>query len=116
MFNNIFYSNHIENDNKVYGNVVFGGNNFIFCMSSNSKRLFGGDRPSRLIMAFLLINIPPILFYIYVNHITYAYYKSSLPTLFAAILQFLTTIMMLITGLSDPGIIPKNFFDKKALN
>jgi palmitoyltransferase ZDHHC9/14/18 len=29
-------------------------------------------------------------------------------------LQFLTTCLMLITGLTDPGIIPKNFFDKKA--
>lgn len=96
------------------GDVVFGGNNFIFCMSSNSKRFFGGDRPSRLIMAFLLINIPTILFYIYVINIIYTFNKSCLPALFAALLQFLVTSLMLTTGLSDPGIIPKNFFDKKA--
>jgi len=31
-------------------------------------------------------------------------------------LQIFTTLLMLVTGLTDPGIIPKNYFDKKAIN
>jgi hypothetical protein len=30
-------------------------------------------------------------------------------------MQVLTTVLLFFTGLSDPGVIPKNYFDKNAL-
>ena len=56
---------------EIKGETVFGGNNFIFCMKGRKNsccicRCFGGDRPDRLIIATLLINIPGIFFAYYV--------------------------------------------------
>jgi Na+/melibiose symporter-like transporter len=98
---------------------VFGGNNFVFCMKGNRKdriryRCFGGDRPDRLIMSSLMINIPGVVFNIFVikplvNDMGYS------PLLYVSIvLQILSTVLMFFTGLSDPGIIPKNYFDKET--
>lgn len=53
-------------NNKIRGEVVFGGNNFIFCMLSKHKRCFAGDKPKRLILSFFLINIPGVVFDIFV--------------------------------------------------
>ena len=52
--------------NKIKGEVVFGGNNFIFCMLSKHKRCFAGHKPKRLILTFFLINIPGIVFDLFV--------------------------------------------------
>jgi hypothetical protein len=43
---------------------VFGGNNFVFGMG-RKFRMFGGDKPGRLLVAFLLINIPGLIFHFY---------------------------------------------------
>jgi hypothetical protein len=80
-----------------------------------SFRMFGGDKPTRLILAFILINLPGLIFHIYVlpdiNHVYGQLYLHYL----TAFIQALCTILLLFTGLSDPGVIPKNYFDKKAL-
>jgi Na+/melibiose symporter-like transporter len=79
---------------------------------SCQSRCFGGDRPSRLIITFCLINIPGAVFgacvcYPFSKDIGYEY------VFYIQIaLQLLSTILMFLTGLRDPGVFPKNFFDK----
>ena len=50
---------------EIYGETVFGGNNYVFMMAKK-VRFFGGDKASRLILAFVLINLPGVIFHIYV--------------------------------------------------
>ena len=49
----------------ILGETVFGGNNYIFLMAQK-VRFFGGDKAGRLILAFILINLPGVIFHIYV--------------------------------------------------
>ena len=47
--------------NQIFGETVFGGNNFVFCMCKRN-RCFAGDKPGKLLMSFFLINIPGLVF------------------------------------------------------
>ena len=102
-------------NNNIKGEVVFGGNNFIFCMISKHRRCFSGDKPKRLIMSFFLINIPGLVFDLFVVKDISDDYDTQIFLIISICLQFLTTILMFYTGLKDPGVIPKNIYDKQAL-
>ena len=51
--------------NEIHGETVFGGNNYVFMMAK-TIRFFGGDKASRLILAFVLINLPGVIFHVYI--------------------------------------------------
>lgn len=57
----------VEN-NKIHNEVVFGGNNVVCCMLRNRTRCFGGHKPTRLVFAFFLINIPGVIFNLMLLH------------------------------------------------
>lgn len=105
----------IRKDCKIYNNTVFGGNNVVCCMFGKRSRCFAGHKPSRLFFSFLLINVPGTLFQIIVHSVSLEVDQQDAVRAIALVLQFVSTLAMLVTGLSDPGIIPKNFFSQKAL-
>jgi len=109
-----------DSRNKIHNEVLFGGNNFIFCLGKNNFRFFSGSKPISLIVSSFLINVPSLMFYF-----------STLPRLLEAeelvdgvrpshlvpitiILHLASLYLMAKTGLSDPGIIPKNYWGTKA--
>lgn len=51
---------------QIFGETVFGGNNFIFCLCRRNVRCFGGDKPMKLILSFVLINAPGLAFDLFV--------------------------------------------------
>ena len=77
-------------------------------------RCFGGVNIDRILGAFLLINIPGFIFHIFTAKDLVEEFGAWI-FIISIFLQILTTILMLVTGLSDPGVVPKNYFDKNAL-
>ena len=73
-------------------------------------RCFGGHKINRILIAFLLINVPAGVF----NWSVLNLYKNSIITTIAIFMQLLSTLLMFITGLMDPGVIPKNEFGKES--
>lgn len=110
-------SKNAKSEGKILSQSVFGGNNFVFWMGFKNQfwRAFGGDKPSRLIVSGIMINFPSIFFYIFVvpkiieNMTPFA-------IVVYALLQIISTILMLATALMDPGVIPKNYYDRHSLH
>jgi len=85
-------------------------------MMGKSKRCFGGHLPSRLFSAFVLINLPGCIFQAsVVPRLKELEVVNTAFQTISILLQLVSTITMLITGLTDPGIVPKNYFDEKAI-
>ena len=61
---------------KVLGEVVYGGNNKVCCMAYRRFRCFAGHNAWRLIIAFLLINIPGLIFHAFVLPQVITWYES----------------------------------------
>ena len=101
---------------KIHNEVVFAGNNVVCCMLGKRQRFFGGHQPSRLFVAFLLINIPGLIFHAVIvpriNKVMSGPFNYIM--LYGVILEVVSTFLMLVTGFTDPGVIPKNYFDGKA--
>ena len=117
-----------KNTIKILGEVVFGGNNFIFCMWSKNSRCFGGNIPQRIYASLILLNLPSLILYFSTiprlaphddisdsqrDLLSYVPTRQTL-TIIGCILQLITSILMLMTSLSDPGVVPKNYWDKIA--
>ena len=77
-------------------------------MCKRKYRCFGGDKPKRLFMTFFLLNIAGTVFDLFVA----TNFESPLYLGISVILQVLSSILMFKTGLTDPGIMPKNFFTR----
>lgn len=101
--------------NRIYNDKVFSGNNIVCCMYKKDKRCFGGHKPSRLIIALSLINIPGIIFNSWMVQDAFGPSNYHIYLIVGVILQVVSSVTLLITGLTDPGIIPKNYFDNRAL-
>jgi hypothetical protein len=100
-------------ERNIKGEVVHSGNSKIFCMcgkGDRSGRCFGGSDISQVVLSFFLINVPGIIFYTTtLDKIDQDWYKSVITRL-----QILCTFLMMITAFIDPGIIPKNEWDREA--
>jgi hypothetical protein len=82
----------------------------------NSKRLFFGRYPKALILTFFLINIPTTIFNILISPVSQVYFLFLQSTLWGKVqylpfgitlgLQILATVLSIIAGTKDPGIIP----------
>jgi hypothetical protein len=84
-------------------------------MAKRKIRCFGGHKPSRLLIAFFLINIPGFVFHVFLCETAFGPTGYQRMLIFGVVMQILGTVTMLITGLMDPGIIPKNYWDDNAL-
>lgn len=58
-------------DSRIYNDTVFGGNNIVCCMFRKRIRCFGGHKPSRLFLSFLLINVPGTIFLALIKFISF---------------------------------------------
>lgn len=100
---------------KVLSEVVFGGNNFVCCMRGKTMRCFAGHKPGRLLVSFFLINVPGTVFNLFTSPRAAELFPGLKAVEIGLFLQVLTTILMLATGFTEPGIIPKNYFDERAV-
>lgn len=104
----------------------FSGLNHVW-MLGNDFRFFLGERPKALILTFFVINLPMVIFNVFIAADKAAWGSLTVARSLIAIgifMQAVCSVLMVVTGARDPGIIPGTFVsfnarslvDKRYLN
>eukprot|EP01016_Furgasonia_blochmanni_P034923 TRINITY_DN3819_c0_g2_i5.p1 TRINITY_DN3819_c0_g2~~TRINITY_DN3819_c0_g2_i5.p1 ORF type:complete len:458 (+),score=59.52 TRINITY_DN3819_c0_g2_i5:64-1437(+) len=88
---------------KIRYYTAMDSSNHFFC----NGKLLTGENPRAAIGTFFLINVPSVLFYIFIPK-SFTYSNQVITSLVAAFLQLMTNVFMIWTIFMDPGIIPKS--------
>ena len=91
----------------------FEGRNRIL-MCGKASRCFMGEAPRAMIKTGFFINIPATLFNVFVAPAELWDKNRWILLGIGVFLQLMTTILMIITGSSDPGIVPATSISLEA--
>ena len=93
-------------------------------MCGHSRRLFFGHKPKALLITFFCINLPAVIFAAFITPDEKLWGDwTVLYTVLYCLLVLCSNILMLLTGSTDPGIIPsllvsqqaKRYYNKKYI-
>jgi len=96
-------SSGLSNVKKQRGFEIWKGQNLFFC----EGRVIGGPQWGNLVKTSVLIAVPTFLFFIFTGRkqMEEGWYWPMFITIF---LYLLTQILLIVTGFTDPGIIPRS--------